>query len=279
MLTHTPYAIHGGQRWLASASSCTLIRVRLLPFLLSSLLLGAAACDASPPDTSLGELGQVQFSYRRSCFFGCPLEQPLLVGTREEISLSSRGSGAGVTAQSSDEDVASFSLVRTCFCQRGKQEDDRIEVTDGARCSGDRSKVCEARVQVEAHTSGEAKLELMDADGEPIDRALVYVREAASARFWDGRGRSVERLELAQGEDTDLELKLYDDEGQRLLAPEGVHWRAGSGDVAHVSAWLIGSGRELDAGLSVTVQAEAEGSDEVSVDVPGLEASLPLRVR
>ena len=253
--------------------------MRGLPFLLSSLLLGAVACDASPPDATLGERGQVQFSYRRSCFYGCPLLQPLLAGTREEISLSSRGSGEGVTAQSSDDDVASFTLLRTCFCQLGKQEDDRIEVAEDARCSGSRSKVCEANVQVRAQAAGEAELELRDTDGTLIDRAVVHVREAASARFWDDQGHNVESLQLSKGEGRELSLKLYDDEGQRLLAPEGVRWSAGSGDVAHVSAWLIGSGTELAAGLSVTVEAAAEGDTEVTIEVPGLQASIPLEVR
>jgi hypothetical protein len=248
-------------------------------WLLPSLLLALVACDAPQREATQGERGEVRFSYRRSCFFGCPLEQPLLAGTREEISLSNRGSGDGVSAESSDAQVASFALVRTCYCQAGQREDDRVEVDEEARCDGARTKVCEANVQVLAHAEGDAQLSLLDEHGALIDRSVVHVREAASARFWDDQGHDVESLQLAKGEGRGLSLKLYDHAGQRLLAPEGVRWTSGSADVARVSAWLIGAGSELDAGSSVTVEAVAQGATELAIAVPGLEASISLQVR
>src|ERR1043165_3840758 len=88
------------------------------------LLLAAvsAACQSDAAfDSSLGELGRVAFRYQRSCFFGCPLAQPLLSGTRERILVTEAGNDRGVRAQTSDSAVAEFAMQRDCYCER---EDD-----------------------------------------------------------------------------------------------------------------------------------------------------------
>lgn len=228
-----------------------------------------------------GELDVVEFSYLRSCFFGCPLTQPLLAGTREQIGLSAAGADTAEVLNSADE-VASFALRRSCFCEAGSNTNDRTEVAEDAKCSSSRSKRCEAKVDVLAHAEGETTLELQDADGRTIDRTTVYVREAARADFQvayaGGLAGRAEALSLEKDGKAELTLRLFDARGQLLLAPEGVHWHTGDGDIAQLSSWLLGAGSELDAGLSIVVEAEAEGETDLGISVPGLDRTLPLAV-
>lgn len=252
--------------------------VQRLPALCLIPLTLGLGCGFDEVDGSIGEEGKVEFTYTRSCFFGCPLEQPLLVGTREEISLSSRGSQPGVTARVDAEEVASFTLSRTCFCQRGDDKKNRVEVAEDAHCEAPRAKVCEAHVQVQARAAGDAALELVNADGTRLDRTTIHVREAARAQFSD-LGRDLDAVVVQPGERADVDVVLYDAQGRRLLAPDAVRWRTGDGDIAQVTAWLVGTGTELTAGLSVMVEGRRSGQTEVSVDVPGLVASLPVEVR
>ena len=60
-----------------------------LGWLLLALVLACAGCGGDDFGSgTVGDDGRVEFSFQRSCFFGCPLEQPLLVGARERIELS-----------------------------------------------------------------------------------------------------------------------------------------------------------------------------------------------
>lgn len=250
--------------------------------LLPLLLLLTVSCNSRAGDAWLGEQGKVQFRYQRSCFFGCPLAQPLLLGTREEIALSARGDDQARSVESSAEDVAEFALDRTCYCQRDSA-DDRIEVAEDASCKAPRQKRCEATVRVLARAEGEATLTLLDEDERTLDRSTVYVREAKSARFnveyQSALGGVAERIELARGEKADVELRLYDAAGVSLLAPDGVLWHSDNPDVATVTAWLLGGGKDVLAGSDVTVEAKGEGETELGIDVPGLATSIRVQVR
>ena len=87
-----------------------------------------------------------------------------------------------------------------------------------------------------------------------------------------------DELELGVGEKVELEVELYASDGLGLLAPEGVTWQVGDESIAIVSAWLIGMGKEVDAGRGITVEAKAEGTTDVSVVAPGLELAIPVNV-
>jgi hypothetical protein len=259
------------------------IRVRRF---VASLSLGAAcvvACGGSGPDPELGELGRARFSYQRSCFFGCPLDQPLLSGTREAIAVTGDGDAHGVTAESSAPDVAQFAVERDCFCARNDDLGGRVEVAEDAACDAPRVKHCDNRVLVQAGSAGDATLQLNTAAGQAIDRTTVSVRTANRARF---RGTLASKLgaieatafQIDVGDTLGLELTLYDERGRKLLAPEGVHWSSSAVDVASVEAFLQAGGAELDAGLDVVINPHAEGEAEIGVDVPGLSTSVQLTV-
>jgi hypothetical protein len=250
--------------------------------LLMAALAGACQSDAVF-DSQLGELGRVAFSYQRSCFFGCPVAQPLLSGTRERISVTGSGNDKGVRAKSGDADVAVFEIQRDCYCEREDDKAGRIEVAEDAKCEAPREKRCENAILVQSRESGDAELELRDAQDKLIDRTLVRVREADRARF---RGTLASELgpheatsfELRAGGTLNLELTLFDSRGRALLAPEGVHWTSSDADVVSVTAFLQAGGAELDSGLDVMLHGNAPGNAVIGVEVPGLEANLDCQV-
>src|SRR4051794_30674846 len=100
---------------------------RYLAAILVFGLVGSAGCkDDGSEDGTPGELGRVAFTYQQSCFFGCPLEQPLLAGTRETIAVTGAGDEEGVTAQSSDEGVAELAIEHACYCERDDEHGGQI---------------------------------------------------------------------------------------------------------------------------------------------------------
>jgi hypothetical protein len=250
----------------------------------SLCVAGLAACSDGQDvaNGTRGELGRVDFNYQRSCFFGCPLEQPLLVGTRERIEMSDAGDAQGVSVESSATDVATFALERSCYCERDDSTD-RLGIREDASCPSVWHKHCDNSVLVAAADSGEAKLELRDARHELIDRVSVIVHEAHDAQFAatlpDKLGPDIgSRFELENGKSLELELTLHDDDGLELLAPEGVHWHVDDAMVATISAFLTGSGDDLHDGLSVSVHATGPGETQLHVTVPGLDTSVALQV-
>lgn len=245
---------------------------------------GLAGCgDDGPGAGTVGDDGVVEFTFQRSCFFGCPLEQPLLVGARERIELSDPGDAEGLQVRVSDPKVLQVALQRACFCERRDGNPGRLDIADDARCEDAWRKHCDNDIEVEALSAGESFVILEGEDGDRIDRAEVRVREADRAVFEavypDQLGtKRVESLELPADGSVEVVVFLYDDSGLKLLAPEGVTWRMGDPDVAIVLAWLIGQGEEVSAGLSVSVQAQGAGDTELTVDVPGLSTSIPVSV-
>jgi len=250
---------------------------------IAACVVGALGCDEQAREGTLGEAGRVEFRFQRSCFFGCPLDQPLLEGTRERISLDGPGDGDGVVVSSADPDVLEVAMQRDCFCRREDGSSGRLEIADDASCDGPWEKHCDNDVLVAPHQSGDTDIELRDADGKLVDRTTVHARRADDARFsavYPDRLGAVEgdAFELAAGAALELEVELYDDEGRVLLAPEGVTWRVGDTSVAQLDAFLVGRGEEVDAGLSLQVEAVASGETEVTVEVPGLTTRVTVTV-
>jgi hypothetical protein len=260
------------------------------PRLVSGLVLWAAVCchaigcQARSDSGTLGEQGKVAFSYQGAgCFFGCPLEQPLLAGTRERVALTGPGDARAIEVASSKPTVVEVALERACFCERGDESGARLDVAEEARCDAGWSKHCDNTVLVQTKAAGRAFVELRTVDGRLIDRAAVLVREAARALIEATAaghlGRSkVGTLELGPNEQVQLYATLYDQKGFELLAPEGVHWSVDDDTVAIVSAFLVGGGKQLDAGTSVVLEAKAVGTTVLTLSVPGLDQTVDVTV-
>jgi hypothetical protein len=253
--------------------------------LLSAMLLGVADCKASDSSdrSTLGEQGRVEFDYQQGCFFGCPLEQPLLVGTRQTISVSDPGDVAGIAAASSKPKVAEFALDRACYCERADHSGGQIVIAQDASCMGVFHKHCDNSVLVQAMAKGDTELELRDKQGKLIDQVPVIVREAARALVevtYPDRFGSIEAssIELKTGGKAQLDASFYDDMGRKLIAQDGVSWSVEDDQVASITAWLIGSGKQVGAGSSVELDAKGAGHTTLTISVPGHDQMLDVTV-
>jgi hypothetical protein len=257
--------------------------LRVTFLLLATLGAGCQKLDPEGGDAAtLGDLGRVDFKYRRSCFFGCPLAQPLLSGTRESIELSGPGNDPDVRVRSSDRDVLVVAVERACHCVR-EDSTNRLDIALNAECADPWTKACENRVLVEAVAPGEAMLELLDEDGMLVDRAEVLVREAASAEVFatlpDALGEQAgHSFAFGLGEQLALRVELYDEAGLSLLAPEGVTWRSADPQIATLTAFLLGSGEEIEVGRDVSVEAHAAGTTQIAIEVPGLTYEVDVEI-
>jgi hypothetical protein len=258
--------------------------VTRLPLVALVIAVGAAGCAPLDNDgESLGDLGLVGFGYDQSCFFECPIEQPLLVGAKEKIQVTGPGDDAGIVASTPNEDIVDLAMERDCFCEREDGNPGQLDIAKDATCPRAWKKHCDNIILVEAKKAGDARLELHSELKRLVDSVRLHVREADRAAFFatymDRLGTlEAEDLDLAEGEKVELEVELYDEDGLVLLAPGGVSWSVGDESVAIVSAWLVGMGKEVEAGLGVSIEAKAAGATDVTVTVPGLESSIPLTV-
>jgi hypothetical protein len=261
------------------------MQIHLCSLLLSPMLIVAVGCKAneSGAGSTPGEQGRVMFDYQGGCLFGCPLERPLLVGTRQTISVSDAGDVAGVQITSSKPKVAEFALERACYCEREDHSGGQIDIAENASCQGVFHKHCDNSVLVQAKANGESELELRDKQGKLIDRVPVIVREAKSGLVevtYPDRLGSVETssIELKTGGKAQIDASFYDDMGRKLIAQNGVSWSVDDDQVASITAWLIGGGKQVDAGLGVELDAKGAGQTTLTISVPGLDKMLDVTV-
>lgn len=248
-----------------------------------ALVLMSACAKNAPHEGTVGNEGEVEFNYQGAgCFFGCPLEQPLLVGTQTSIAVSDPGDVHGLQVKASKPAVADFAVERACKCVRKDGNDGELMVSENGSCTGIWAKHCDNTVLVQTKARGTTLLELRDGKGALIDEVEVIAHEAARATIeatYTNRLGKVEVSDLMlQADDTvQLEASLYDADGLELLAPEGVHWAVDDDSIAIVIAFLK-SGKELDDGTGVGVQAKAEGMTSLTMTVPGLQRTLAIDV-
>lgn len=266
-----------------NVTSANQLRLKLAHLVFFAALAAAGCEKQETVDGQLGELGRIEFTYTRSCFFGCLLDQPLLAGTREAIRLEGEaGSAPKLSVRSTDDAVADFALARQCYCER-EDTTGRIDVALDGACEEPWHMTCENTVKVLALAAGDAKVEVLDNDKALIDRVTVHVKEADRARFFgtlpDALGEEAgDSFSLAAESRLELRLELYDEDGIELLAPEGVTWRITDPSVATLSAFLIGAGDEIIAGRDIVVETLAAGDTSIEVDVPGLTAAIDVEV-
>ena len=249
----------------------------------AGLACTALGCEKNEiSEGSIGELGRVQFTYSRSCFFGCLLNQPLLAGTRETIKVTDSGNDPRVTVKSDDEDVAEVAVERQCYCAR-EDTTGRLDVEIDGMCAEPWFKTCENLIQVGTNEPGDAKVELYNASNALIDRITVHVERADHARFFgtlpDALGEEEsDAFNLPADGQLELRVELYDEDGLELLAPTGVLWRSADPAIATLNAFLIGAGPEVEAGRDIVVKALAEGETTIELQVPGITTQVTVEV-
>lgn len=267
------------------------MRGRFLSLFAAAALLaaGTSACGTQLGESTAGELGRIDFSYGASCFFGCSMDRPVLVGARERVDVTGAGNAQGVTAASSDPSVVEFNLQRSCSCERSSDNSGEGMSTDAqGRCPDEFKKVCTNAVDMHALAKGDAKLELFDAQGQLIDRVGVHVRPARSVRFKQSTNglqdsRPVDHLVVNSGGTVTLSAELLDADGRQLIARHGVTWSSDDAGVAGFPVYSILTRDSVDDSVEgqsdwVIVKGVQPGTTRIELKVAGLAQAVPVTV-
>jgi hypothetical protein len=250
-----------------------------LGFLALSLL---PAC--APGESTEGELGRVQFSYGASCLFGCGLDEALLEGSTERIDVTGPGDAGGIQARSDSTEVASFQVSRSCACTReGPNWSEGHSVAVDAACDDGWVKECNNAIHVSAHSEGDTRLTLLDAQGAIVDSATVRVRRAQEVRFaqvLDGHNErpEISGLSLAVGETRTVSVQVFDADGQQLLARDGLSWSTSDAAVVAFPTFVAPEAEPGHDRAIVSLQGMASGTATLSVVASGRTGVLPVNV-
>jgi len=244
--------------------------------------LAAAGCDIELGESTLGDLGEVEFSYTSGCFFGCSLDRPLLPGTVGRISVSDAGDAAGVLASCAESGIATASVVRSCVCERGGDGwAEGAPVEPDEACEQGFDKRCDNVIELAAHAPGDATLELhQPSDGELIDRVTVLVRQPNSA-WLENDGVSLPAgspLLLRVGQSDGVRVLMEDRDGRQLLVTGGVTWTISDPQIAGFPQWLGDPAHELVTDHIVSIEGLAAGDAAISIRAGDFELASPLRV-
>jgi hypothetical protein len=235
----------------------------------------ASACNVHLGDSTTGDKGTVAFQYTGwSCFFGCDTSTPLLVGTKQRISVSGRNADdAGVTAKSKDPAVATFEVARNCSCEQSDANGTTMTSTnEDGTCRTGFSMRCENEVTVSAIAPGETGLELLTKDGAIIDETTIVVDRARSATIHDSQGVEIgPTVSMHEGDDVHLAVRLLDSKGKQMLADEGVRWDI-EGTAASSGSCLLCTSDET------SLLGPELGRSTVTMAAPGVRSSFVVSV-
>jgi hypothetical protein len=245
--------------------------------LASAFAMTLSACSIELGDETQGQQGKVSFQYTSlSCFFGCALDRPMLVGSKESISVRGPGVDApDLRLSSSDPSVATFAVRRACYCER-KTSDESTSITssEGEGCDSGYTHACHNTVDATAHGAGSADCILEDGSGALIDRATVRVDEAARAAILDeDKNAGVAPSFVAKvGETLTVRAVLENARGQELLASEGVHWAVEGDALGQDGCWFCGSDVTM-------LRAVRPGQARVTLSAAGVASHFDVLVR
>ncbi len=259
-------------------------------FALTALVAATtSACSMQLGQSTTGELGHVDFSYGATCFFGCSMDRPVLVGGSERVDVTGPGDAEGVTAASTNPTIAEFNVKRSCGCEQQSGNSASGTTVDAqGQCPSGFTKSCDNAVDMRALAEGDSKLELFDAEGSLIDRVTVHVRKAASAQFQQSSNglqdaKPIDRLVVKSGSTVTLSAVLYDANGQQLIARDAVDWGSQDASVAGFPTYKILSPDAVDDSAQdqsdfITVQGVQPGKTTIQLKVPGLAQGVPVTV-
>lgn len=250
---------------------------------------GTSACSMQLGQSTTGDLGRVDFSYGATCFFGCSMDRPVLVGGSERVDVTGQGNAEGVTAASTDPAIAEFNLKRNCSCEQQSGNSATGTTVDAqGKCATGFTKTCDNAVDMRALAAGDTKLELFDAQGSLIDRVTVHVRKASSAEFQQSsnglaNAKTIDQLVVKSGSTVTLSAVLYDADGQQLIARDGVDWGSQDASIAGFPTYKILTPDTVDDSAQdqsdfISVKGVQPGKTTIQLKVPGLAQAVPVTV-
>lgn len=266
------------------------MNLRFAPLFASlALSLGAAACSFAPSEEpTTGAEGRARFAYATDCFLDCSVTRPMLVGTREVVSVRAvAGSLPKLDVKTTDPSILTVAARHTWSCCHATESSAGCGVVEEhATCAEGSTKRYDLAFEVVAHAAGTAEIGLVDAAGATFDR--VTLEAAIPARFDLQRTRdahSIDRIELLKGNAIQLRLDAYDAKGRILQAAAGIHLTVVDPEIARFDdPSLILKDPEGFASLhdepmtQLVLRGRAAGSTKLAITSPGFGWEVPVTV-
>ncbi len=240
---------------------------------LIALPLVLAACTFHLGNSTAGADGHAQFAYS-SCFFGCSVDEPMMLGTEEHISVTA-SSIPGVSISSSSPDVVSvLGATRSCC------------TSDGGCRTADVATACAAGetttldMTVDALGIGTGTVSLVKEDQSVFDEVTLEVAKphdiALTCNNADGS------ITLVRAKSCGVAWSVNDERGRALMASKGVTLTTSDVSVVALEQLLSGPVATVEATqgffLSPTIVGVHAGSATIGATSNGVVASMPVKV-
>lgn len=206
-------------------------------------------------ESTTGELDQVDFAYSTHCLFGCSLDQPLMAGTTETLTLSGEAITDDITVSSSAPEIAGFRLVTGDSLPRS------VEMV--TRAPG--------QVSLQVHKGNDL-----------LDLVTFSVREPRAIRLEVGEGATLAEAKVisleVEGEGTNVVARVTDINGEELRADSGLVWSVDAGEIVALTGFLTSTSAVQTGGFA-TVTGVAPGQTTLRVkagDTAGQSLSLEV---
>ncbi len=254
-----------------------------------SIDIGLGSEQAATP----GAEGRARFAYATDCLLDCAVDRPMLVGTREAVSVrppSGKGAWGALTkleVRSSDPSTLEVSPRHVWSCCRSDESSASCHmVEEHEPCDEGSTRQYDFSFEVVAHAAGEAEIALLDPAGEIFDS--VTLEAAVAARFELQRkddATSLAAIDLPKGTTLQLRLEAYDAKGRELQAAEGIVLTVLDPAIASFDdpSWFAKAPEGLPSlhdapATPLILRGRAAGPTTLRVASPGFASDVPVVV-
>jgi len=224
------------------------------------------ACSFQLGSSTQGETGHARFDYG-SCLFGCKVDQAMMVGTSEVISVSSSSSSIpAVTVRSTDESVFTVGeATRECCTPNACRA-----LTANIACNS--GETATLSIPVVAVGAGSADL-VLDQDAQTtFDSVTLSVAQPTSLAMTCGSSTTTD-VAIVRGTSCALGWKARDASGNVLMATTGVTMSISDATVADFSSGLLSTHESSITAtqglLGSSLNARSVGGAVITANAPG----------
>ncbi len=262
----------------------------LTVFALAPLSLCVSGCSLDLGSSTTGEEGHVAFAYSDSCFFGCAVDKPILVGAKARISIT----GAElpeIDARSEDETVLTVTTDKsyTC-CVTSGSSTSCASSSKTAVCAEGHTKSVSQTLVVTTHADGSTRVVLVDAAGHRVDALRLEVRKPSTVTLRivdEGGSHDVSELVMKTADVASIDPLVRDLDGRELHAPNGISLGISDPSVASFQdpSFIFANPNGLATierggfGTAPKLRAKSVGTATLRVITKGSETKFPVTVK
>jgi hypothetical protein len=251
--------------------------MRHLPFLAACIALAplTGGCALHFGTSTSGSQNNVTFADTQ-CLFGCSVDQPMMLGTEESLTVRSSNEIPAVTIVSSDPSVLSVTDSSRSCCDANSENCSTVETW--APCPAGQ-KTTTLNVDLKTNAVGRADLVLHRADATLYDSVSIEVARAVTLDLSCANHPAPTSLSL--GQSCAIGWTAKDSQGRELLASSGVDLESSDGHVVGFEE-LFGAPTNSTQGtqglLGTSLVAVGPGDATISASAGGAAASMTVHV-